>query len=760
MISINSRGDFCHGVGGNYFNINNVQIQPGGSGGWITDDTAAFVDGVDEWKVAIYHVLTGQWTRGHPEYPDGVVATGLYAGGGVYASWPGVGGVLASTGWSYPDSGLLGVGPDGAIAYKPSYQSGGPSMVRERDGSEWQLTPNHAYDLQLLGQRRALFNDSALGFTVVGIPMPQRLPGANWFPHAFVLEGQWWFGCQNEHCGVVAHPFDTPHRGYVIVPPGIDAWPAFRALDRYTLMCVWSNSQAEQAGQLTPRRFDVRTDPLVDIVVPNPPIPHADAPHADAPPPTPVKPPKVTVLKWDALMKAGVPWHVKFTTGEQDTVDVSKNEKDQLVIAAWNSADTDTTGPRQLTVEGPTTEPIPPEPPEPEPPLRVTARCWCHPNIGSPDLLEMFDDVTQLAGIEMFGLYVQSILTDEPTDQLGENVWPNLVAHDVVRQLANAGIDLRVEMGCVKKDDCQAHANIDGMQRMLQRVADAGGHVATISLDEPLTANQQFCGGNLATCADAHAAFDHSVKAIDPSVTVGWIEAWPEVDLDDWVTYLALLADRNALPSYVLPDVDHRRAEDERENVERFLAELQRLCDQYGITLGVLCNSTVDPLPTDQAHHENLLDLSDTLYSIIPDAAHVVVQSWATRTDGTQDIPHNLGTFGLLATFAAVRDQFVETPIPPAPGDDMLYATLIEPTKERGPVVVKEVKPVQGAKGVYTLILPNGRVFSLQPDGSDGDRDEGAQGPYERCTVSGNAATLCPEPDKVFTRFFALVAGL
>ncbi|HUC41579.1 MAG TPA: hypothetical protein VMR92_12130, partial [Gemmatimonadales bacterium] len=694
MISINSRGDFCHGVGGGYFNVNNVQIRPGGSGGWIDDDFAALADGTDDWKVAVYYMPTGRVTRGHPEYPNGVVTTDIKAGGGIYASWPGVGGVLASTGWTYPDSGLLGVGPDGALAYKPSYQSGGPSMVRERDGSEWQLTPNHPYDLQLLGQRRALWNDTVLGFTVLGIPMPQRLPGANWFPHAFLLEDQWWFGCQNEYCGVVAHPFDNPRRGYVIVPTG-NAWPAFRALDRYTLLCVWSNSEAEQAGQLTPRRFDVRTDPLVDIIVP-PPIPHADAPHADAPPPV-LPAPKVTVLAWDPLMKAGVPWHVKFKTGPEPltTVDVSKNAKDQLVIAAWNEADTDTTGTvRQLTVEGPTPEPpIPPEPPEP--PMRVTARCWMHPNIGSTDLLALFDDVTQLAGVEMFGLYVQQILTDETNSQLGPNTWPNLVAHDVVRKLAEAGVDLRVEMGCVKQGDCQAQGNIAGMQTMLQRVADAGGHVATISLDEPLTANQQFCGGNLATCADAHAAFDHSVKAIDPSVTVGWVEAWPEVDLDDWVTYLALLADRNALPSYVLPDVDHHRAENERKNVARFLGELQRLCDQYEITLGVLVNATVDPLPTDAAHYQNLVALGDTLHGMLPDAAHVVVQSWANRTGGTQDIPHNLGTFGMLATFAAVREQFVGTPIPPDSGDSMLYATLIEPTKERGPVVVKEVKPVQ-----------------------------------------------------------------
>jgi len=754
VIAINSRGDFCHGVGGGYFNINNVAIRPGGSGGWIDDDHAALADGTDDWKVAVYDVPTGQVTRGHPEYPAGVVTTDIKAGGGVYASWPGVGGVLASTGWTYPDSGLLGVGPDGAIAYKPSYQSGGPSRVRERDGSEWQLTPNHPYDLQLLGQHRALFNDTVLGFTVLGIPMPERLPGANWFPHAFLLEGQWWFGCQNERAGVIAHPFDNPHRGYVIVPPGINAWPSFRALDRYTLLCVWSNSEAEQAGQLTPRLFDVRTDALVDIIQvdPKPPDP------PDPPQPPPLVAPEIEVLHYDRLIKAGVPWHVKFTTGKQDTVDVSKDAKDQLHVVAWNAAGTDETAlTRQLTVEGPE---APPEPPEPTPtPPGGLGRFWLQPNIGSVDQAQILDDPSRLDAVDVVAIPVQQILTDDPTAQLGPNTYPNLYAAGFFSKLPKP---LVVEMGSVKDGDCQAEGNIRGMQDAVVRVAEAGGAIAGFSADEPIT-NSRDCQQSLEATADGHAAWTHAVRAL--GLVVIYLEAWPAVPLADVETFFHLLEARDALPDIYHPDTDWERAEEERKDPEQFIRDAQALAEKFGIVFGVFVNSTVDPIATDPEHHQNLLDLAERIVRVLPTAAQVHVAAWATRdgTVATQNVPNNLGPAGLLDTFGQVHARFVDTPPPepPEPGDDMLYATLIEPTKDRGPVVVKEVKPVAGEKGVYTLILPDDLVFSLQPpDGTDDTRPAGTAGQYERCTVSGNAATFRPTPDLVFVRFFSLVAGL
>lgn len=44
--------------------------------------------------------------------------------------------------------------------------------------------------------------------------------------------------------------------------------------------------------------------------------------------------------------------------------------------------------------------------------------------------------------------------------------------------------------------------------------------------------------------------------------------------------------------------------------------------------------------------------------------------------------------------------------------------------------------------GCVTLILPSGRVFSCQQDGSPGDRDPGTDGPFEQAQVTGSLATF------------------
>lgn len=74
-------------------------------------------------------------------------------------------------------------------------------------------------------------------------------------------------------------------------------------------------------------------------------------------------------------------------------------------------------------------------------------------------------------------------------------------------------------------------------------------------------------------------------------------------------------------------------------------------------------------------------------------------------------------------------------------------------------LVVKNVKSITGTK-LSTLIMPNDRVFSCQPDGSEETRDPGAEGQYEKCRVAGSVATFQPVKDKFFTKPFVEVEEL
>lgn len=373
MPHINSVGDYCHGVGGSYINRNNVVFtisgvpQAGGAMGWMDDDTIAFASGMDgiipgEWIASKWVVSTGVVSRLNPATPSG--ANVGYAGGGHAAWWwgtsyPGGSGLHATTGFRKPLAGLLGMGPDAAIGYKPSYQSNGPTKVHELDGSEWTLTSGHAYDLRLLGAHRAFFHDQT-GWVAIGVPMPSFLPGPIYFAYLFPIGTTWWVGYQNPNYGTIAHPYNEPGVGYRFVAPGINAWVAFRALTANTFRVVWANSEAEQAGQMTALTVDVAgvpPGPILDgglgggVLVP--PVPGHLGPRARIAPRPVVRhqyPHVDGIEDWRAQQTTRLLWDRVFDLEERlqstesttgDLVDISNSQDDHLTVLAASALGTE-----------------------------------------------------------------------------------------------------------------------------------------------------------------------------------------------------------------------------------------------------------------------------------------------------------------------------------------------------------------------------------------------------------------------------------
>ena len=300
MPYVNADGNVAHGVGGAGAYLNNAWIDAGGGACWLDRATIAYQhEGNDGVYVALYDIASGASRRaiadpGHPFYGKG--ANALYAGGGVWAAWLAGFGLFTSTGLHLPQAGLIAVGDDGALAYVPDYQRGVPVVVRDPDGAEWQLSSGVVYDLRLYGERRATFNDAAQQLHVVNLP-PAVTLAPLWRPRAAEVDGVWWLSyfCA---AGVVLHPF-ADLVGYVVVPPGQDAWQDVAALEAlpHTLECAWSVRAGEVAGDIYALVYDVHADLRVPIVAPAPPIDPPDPP--DPPDPeTDMKPPIVTVDAW------------------------------------------------------------------------------------------------------------------------------------------------------------------------------------------------------------------------------------------------------------------------------------------------------------------------------------------------------------------------------------------------------------------------------------------------------------------------------
>ncbi len=296
--------DVEHGVGGGNASINNRAFSPGGAGGWIDPNLAAFANGADGWIVSSYDKRTGAIVR--IEFPSveganatiatiaappralraysrtlarALAATAapatvetaanlIYAGGGVVAAWLGSKGddrgLYSTTGLRLEDAGLMGVGPDGALAYKPLYQSNGPTIVRELAGEEWQLTPGHAAALQLLGDRRGIWME---GFRVVvaNLPTPEYYAGTGiWKAQAAFAGGQWWIAYYSSEKGIILHPFASSARAFPILPVG-DGWHAIAAIGPNTIRIAISSTEGEGAGDIWGYDVDVTTGAAIPL---------------------------------------------------------------------------------------------------------------------------------------------------------------------------------------------------------------------------------------------------------------------------------------------------------------------------------------------------------------------------------------------------------------------------------------------------------------------------------------------------------------
>lgn len=101
-------------------------------------------------------------------------------------------------------------------------------------------------------------------------------------------------------------------------------------------------------------------------------------------------------------------------------------------------------------------------------------------------------------------------------------------------------------------------------------------------------------------------------------------------------------------------------------------------------------------------------------------------------------------------------------PVPPVPeGVDLMeFAKFTDPLKQI--LAIKAVQPHATRPGCSTLIKVDGRVVSIQPDGSLQDRDPNTDGGYETCKVSGSVATFCPDGNAahIYTEAFVIVDGL
>lgn len=286
-------------------------------------------------------------------------------------------------------------------------------------------------------------------------------------------------------------------------------------------------------------------------------------------------------------------------------------------------------------------------------------RFWYGSNIGA-NLVQMFErlfDWTRAReSMHVFQFYIQHILNIGP---IGANTTDELIRVDAFRLLREWGIQCAIEAGAIKDGDPHAENNINGLRAAAQIIADNGGVLNFVTMDEPLTAVKDYMPTQpLEESAETIAAYILAGEQL--GAKVGWAEAWPHVELETQRRLLSRLDALGRLPHYWHWDIDSRSAIKEKKSIEAFVRDAQTIADDYGMPTGIYLAGY--PAATDVEYMTQTLAWAGDVFGMLPKAKHVLCTSWATRGErGPQDIPANIPETALgsmTALFNAVVEMY------------------------------------------------------------------------------------------------------
>lgn len=285
--------------------------------------------------------------------------------------------------------------------------------------------------------------------------------------------------------------------------------------------------------------------------------------------------------------------------------------------------------------------------------LPVTAdRIWFTPVPGALDYQRLFEHPEEWARarsvISVFKFYQQHTQTPAPTI-VGPNSYGALVRAGAFRRLTEWGIASALEIGAVKEfwctpDPSGMEASIQATNDAVKAIADAGGTLKYIAMDEPwVSGRQQVCGGPaLEPTADRLAVYMSAVRAAHPSIRLGLIEAYPFSSADAIERMLALLRDRGVPPAFLHMDVDWHILKS--GEFARDMKRLQAAAAAERIPFGIIVvgyNGDADALyALDAGGITNLIAQTFETWDRMPE--QIIFQSWVVSGTGLLITPTNL----------------------------------------------------------------------------------------------------------------------
>lgn len=269
---------------------------------------------------------------------------------------------------------------------------------------------------------------------------------------------------------------------------------------------------------------------------------------------------------------------------------------------------------------------------------------WFTPNIGSPDLVDLFTRPEAWpearARIDVFKFYAAQVLEDVVCQACGPNRLSELERVGAFARLREWEIAAAIEVGAIKSWDCGTQITTRLALEAARRVRAGGGRLRYLALDEPLLGGSE-CGLAPEESLRRTAAFVRALLSEYADVEVGDIEPYPAIPADRLIAWLRALERENVTPAFFHLDVDRAYADRLQSDVAADMQTLRAACRSAGIPFGVILWS--DDGTSDRAYSEDVLRWTQ----VVADALggfpeHTLFQSWVASPGGAQRVPANL----------------------------------------------------------------------------------------------------------------------
>ena len=218
-----------------------------------------------------------------------------------------------------------------------------------------------------------------------------------------------------------------------------------------------------------------------------------------------------------------------------------------------------------------------------------------------------------------------------------QNSYDALKGVDAFAQLRKWGIKIATEEGSVKEWDCAGARTPLGTEARMANIAAANAALQIVAMDEPLVSGRGPCGLSIDETAKRTAAYVAAVKASKEAQAAGApefgdIEPYPSMTPPILIEWVKTLEAHGFKPAFVHLDINVHYLDVHPEiPLAADLRTLARFLRDAGIPLGVIFWSGYDPLNSDHAYYDHVMDLAGRVKAAIGPPDQAVIQSWVTR---------------------------------------------------------------------------------------------------------------------------------